>query len=168
MSYKPGTYDAVAVGGQVSKSAEKGTPFIEVTFKFDHEGTESTIRWRGYTTEKAKPFTLATLATLGFNGKTGPDGSINADAFTDAAAELVLAEENYTDRDGNPKTTTKVQYVNSPGAGGAKSVGSAQAVLGFDLVKEMKIAAAEAGKKPTTNPKNMAPKAKGLDDELPF
>lgn len=171
---KPGKYPAKAVSGYKGVSKNKGTPFIEVTFEFENEpGEKETIKWTGYLTEKTTERTYEALAIAGWNGEFDSNNSIPVNYFDKSANPMItIVEEDYTDRDGNPKTSMKVAWVNQPGTSRYEAEPDVvkSAFAGMDF--KAKLAAArsklniEVPKKKAI--KNHAPGAINQDEELPF
>jgi len=109
-----------------------GDPQAGVMFKFkDHDGDTHDITWFGSFKEKAKPFTCASLVTLGF---TGDDPAVIADGpksnalKLDKTVEIVVKFEEY-----NNKTTARVAFINECGMNRFQNtMKKAEANLKFD------------------------------------
>lgn len=155
---KAGKYLAKAVQGAFGKSKNKGTPQVGIEFTFKTpEGTQETLWWIGFLTEKARERAFDTLSLIKFNGDPdfGP-GSFDPEA----EVELVIEMEEH-----EGKSRPKIQWVNEPG--GSKfsdlpvtEVKTMITSLGVDLKQEMK---ARAMAKPAA-----APTAKKTEGNPPF
>jgi hypothetical protein len=117
-----GKYTARAIGGNIGKSAQKGTKFARVAFAIksgEHEG--DSVEWTGYFSGAA---TERTLASLRYCGCTFPGDDItNLEGIDTNDVEVVVEHEPYTYPDdhatkaGETITRVKVAWVNSPTGG---------------------------------------------------
>lgn len=132
----PGTYRARAKKTACGHTESSGTPYVSVTFEIlsgEYAGGE--IDWKGWLSERAIPYTIKTLITLGFTDTTVDPLADNAPELVAAEAEIVLEHETWKDQ---PRE--KVKWINK--AGGGKG---AQGKLGLDLRAAFASARKEAG-----------------------
>lgn len=116
----PGTYRSRVVNYTLSNT-KAGNPQVEVLFEFSQgDGLSSThhqIRWWGQLSEKALPYTLKNLITMGYRGTTNEDFAKLADGveggMIDLGVEVDLVLENETSEQG--KTFLKVKWINALG-----------------------------------------------------
>ena len=166
---KPGKYKARAIGGKFGESGKKKTPGVGIKFEFEMENAEGKIvtehiSWTGWLSENAMERTFKALAICGYDESKGnlADGTIPREYFDPKAEceiDIQCEEENYIDRDGNPKSAmkTKVAWVNRLGGGGfqvaeASNVSTMLKSIG-GLKAHMQAARADLGlakPKPTT------------------
>lgn len=111
-----GSYKARAQTGTFAESKAKGTAYVRVPFRIDdgeHKGT--TVTWDGYFTENTTERTVEALRNCGctFPG----DNITDLTGLGSAEVEIVVEHEGWEDRDGNPRTRARVQWVNAPGGG---------------------------------------------------
>lgn len=141
MGYKdvtPGKKIAKAVGIRAIVSS-KGTNGIEVVFEFDEPSTQTKERlsWTGWLSDGAMARTVDTLThVLGYNGCDDTDAN---GVFTDPntldwkrEVELVCEQENYTNAEGEERSSVKIKWVNAKGGGAFAAAEPAQikSVLG--------------------------------------
>ncbi len=108
-----GKYLAMVSDYGVSES-KTGKPRIEIQFKFkDEMGTENTMYWHGYITEKSLPITAKALVNCGLRGSdydalaAGKEsGMLN----TEKPVEIEIVHETFEE-----KTRAKIAWVNRPG-----------------------------------------------------
>ena len=129
------------------KSKQKGTPQVGVEFAFTTpEGTNETMWWIGYLTEKARERSFDVLGLIKFNG----DADFGPGSFDpDVEVELVIEMEEH-----EGKTHPRIKWVNEPG--GSKfsdlpvtEVKTMITSLGVDLKQEMKARAMAKPQAPT-------------------
>ena len=119
----PGTFKGRIINYTLSNN-KKDNPQVEVLFDYNdgeaYSGTNHQIRWWGQMTEKALPYTMKTLAILGYKGQKQEDFYKLADGveggMLELGEEVDLVLENETNEAG--KTFVKIRYINSPGFGG--------------------------------------------------
>ncbi len=116
-----------------------------------------------YFSEKALPYTLAALRTLGWTGSDPLELENGGGNLDRNVVDLVVAHETYEGR-----TTAKVKYINEPGATRSTPL-SADKRAAFAQSVKASILALEAGKPKTqvAKPKT-APKDNPASDEIPF
>lgn len=119
---EPGTYRARVVNYTLSNT-KAGNPQVEVLFEFSqgegvHESHHQT-RWWGQLSEKALPYTLKNLITMGYRGTSNEDFAKLADGveggMIDLSTEVDLVLEYEAGEAG--KTFLKVKWINTPGGG---------------------------------------------------
>lgn len=109
MSIEPGKYVAVATSAEFGVSKNKGTEYVRVVF--DLEGTQDSIAWDGYFTEKTA---ARTIEALRYCGCTFPgDDVTNLAGLGSQRVQLVVELESY-----EGKTRPRVKWVNRLGAAG--------------------------------------------------
>lgn len=109
-----GVYPARGVTAQLGESGN-GTAQVGVQFRLTSEGFEGKyITAFLYFTEKTTDKTIEALRNCGWKG----DDLSDLTGIDTEDVELVIANEEYTDKDGNKKVGPKVQWVNKPGGGG--------------------------------------------------
>ena len=171
---KPGKYEAVAIGGQFTQSSEKKTPCVAVLFEFECEGNTEQLWWTGWLSPAAIERTIETLANIGYDEEKGhlSDGSIPAAHFSGNKVQIVIDEEHYTAKDGSPKTSMKIKYVNKLGGsspfGGSQDPNQIKSMLAsVNLKAQMKAARAKLGLK---NAPDKGPQPPKFDttEEIPF
>lgn len=107
-----GTYNAIARGGQLSESKNKGTPQVVVQFEVcDAEFAGQTITWTGFFTEKTEDRTLEALRIAGWRGDDITDLS-DLSREDVPVVQLVVEEETY-----EGKVYSRVRWVNKAGGG---------------------------------------------------
>ncbi len=117
MAITNGTYRAKASGACVlGTSANKGTPFIELYFKIiDGEHLGSLVRWTGYFTENTSERTIQSLILMGWQGEDPSefeDGTLHG--LDSNEVDVVVELEEY-EKDGETRTSPRVQWVNRAG-----------------------------------------------------
>lgn len=127
MSITNGTYKARASGDLVlGTSANKGTPFIEFYFTISEGDCQGkAVRWTSYFTEKTNERSIESLRHCGWQGDDlgeFSDGKLHG--LDSNEVEIVVELEEY-DKDGDMKTSPKVQWVNKPGGGRYLNVNAA-------------------------------------------
>lgn len=112
---KVGTFKGVATDWGISKSPEKGTPQVFVTFSIAVDGELETLSWIGYLTDKTKERTIKTLYSLGFDGNfEGLVGGRDSGCLESGKEmSLSIVNEPY-----NGEDKFKIAWVNLPGEGG--------------------------------------------------
>ncbi len=119
MSITNGTYAARATGEVLlGQSAQKGTPFIEMFFTVA-EGpcAGQKVRWTGYFTERTQKRTIEALVACGWTGEDleeFADGELHG--LGNNIVDIVVELEEYAGKDGTPRTSPKVQWVNKKGS----------------------------------------------------
>lgn len=113
-----GTYRAQASGTCVlGTSNNKGTPFIELYFMIlDGENKGGQVRWTSYFTEKTNERTIQSLQAMGWEGEDigeFEDGGLHG--LDTNPVDIVVALEEYEDKNGEPRTAPRVQWVNRAG-----------------------------------------------------
>lgn len=105
-----GTFLAEVLGAVLTQ-AKTGTVQVAIEFRLA-EGPDAGSRITAYkpVTEKALKYTVADLRTCGWKG----DDLEDLTSVKGGQVELVLAAEEF-----NGKVTTKVKFINEPGAAGA-------------------------------------------------
>lgn len=176
---QPGTYRARVINYELSYNS-KGNPQVEVLFGFDSsDGVHNNhheIRWWGQLTgEKAVPYTLKTLALLGFRGKTDDDFTKLADGveggMLDIAAEVDLVLEERTVGD---KTFMSIAFINDPNfkSGRAKNAmtrSEAKVKIGaLNLAGQMAAIRASQPAKPAAPAKQTQAPTGGDDNDFDF
>lgn len=115
---QPGTYRARVVNYALS-STKAGNPQVEVLFEFSSGSEHHQIRYWGQLSEKALPYTLKNLVTMGYLGTTNEDFSKLADGvesgIMDLSTEVELVLESEPNDQG--KSYLKVKWINAPGGG---------------------------------------------------
>jgi hypothetical protein len=165
MAIKACQYIARAVGQVVlGKSKQHGTPFIE--FYFQVKGGESDgarVRWTSYFTDKTYERTVQALESCGWSGD---DISVFADSGLHGLdkndVEIVVENENYTDKNGEVKTSSRVAWINRLGYLNTEAAMSEDAAAAFgakmnDLIAAMRM------KSP-----RKAPVEETKSDDIPF
>lgn len=117
MALANGTYRAKASGACVlGTSANKGTPFLELYFKvIDGPALGQLVRWTGYFTENTNERTIQSLLTMGWQGEDPSefeDGQLHG---LDANEVSIVVENEEYEKDGEVRTSPRVQWVNRPG-----------------------------------------------------
>lgn len=115
-----GTYRAKATGEVVlGESSQKGTPFIELYFEITKgENVGGKVRWTSYFSEKTNERTIESLQICGWKGDDlGEFADKGLHGLDTNEVEIVVALEEYNDKEGNPRTSPKVQWVNRGGGG---------------------------------------------------
>lgn len=120
MAITNGTYKARATGEVVlGSSSQKGTPFIELYFEItqgDNKGGK--VRWTSYFSEKTSERSIESLQYCGWKGddmSEFSDGGLHG--LDKNEVEIVVEIEEYNDKEGNPRSSPKVQWVNRGGGG---------------------------------------------------
>lgn len=179
---KPGKYIARPVQGLFTESPEKKTPCVAVEFQFEIDTlagkSTETLWWQGWFSEKSLERTMEALVVMGFleDAPRNADQSFgNTNFIPGSEVQITIENEPYTDKNGAPKDSMKIKWVNKVGGSQFAVMDSAAAaamVKSIDLKTQMAAARAALGlKKPATpaaNPrvKNYAP---GADNsEIPF
>jgi hypothetical protein len=117
-----GTFRGRVVGEVVlGTSSQKGTPFIqfygEVTQDGDFKGKRA--RYDGYFTSNTEERTLESLLICGWTGddlSEFTDGKLHG--LDTNEVDFVIEEEEYEDENGNPRTASKIKWINRAGGGG--------------------------------------------------
>lgn len=127
-------------------STKDGKEKLDVLFVFkDEMGSEQTLWWSGYFSEKALPITAKALLTMGLkdgakynNLGEGPDSGL---LEMDRDVEIDVKHEEF-----NGKTTAKIAWVNRPGGNQFMEKGMAATKLrGLNLGPALAAAKAEMG-----------------------
>lgn len=107
-----GFYRGKATHGEFGSTATKGTDFVRVFFEIlDGESAGQRIYWDGYFTENT---IKRTVDALRYCGCTFPDNDVtNLTGLGTSEVQLDVDHESYEDKDGNPKTVARVNWVNS-------------------------------------------------------
>lgn len=157
---EPGKYLAVVEDFGIRKSAQKGTPSLNVKFKLVESGKN--VYWEQYITENTSERLIKNLVDTGLlktkkfsDVAKGKDGG--ALSLTEQV-ELTVVIEEYTTDSGEQKQTNKVDWVNVPGGGsmkGALAKEEAISILdGLNLDAEILAAEQSTGKSINTEPEN--------------
>lgn len=178
---QPGTFKARIVNYTIS-TTQKGDPQIEVLFEFNDGdaiqtgGTNHQVRWWGYLTEKAIPYTLKALEVMGFKGKTDDDFSKLADGveggMLDIGKDLLLVLEEETNDNG--KKYVKVRWINDPdrAPGGFKTAlsrGEAKVKIGaLNLAGQMAMLRSHAPAKTPAPQQRAVPPMREPGDDTDF
>ena len=99
---------------------QKGDPQVTILFEYNEgdslSGSSHQITWWGHTSEKAMPYTLKSLYTLGYQGKTMQDFLKLADGVEGGALDLAKEVELVLDQETKEtgKTFWKVAFINDP------------------------------------------------------
>ena len=171
---KPGKYEAVAIAGQFTQSAEKKTPCVAILFEFDCNGNTEQLWWTGWLSPAAMERTIENLTVIGYDEEKGhlADGSIPAAHFSGNKVEIVIDEEHYTAKDGSPKTSMKIKYVNKIGGNspfGVQNPNEIKAMLAnVNLKAQIKAARAKLGLKTENKPAMPEPPKVDLNENVPF
>lgn len=109
---KPGSYVAKAIGFTFSKSANKGTNYVEVVFLVEnsHLYENPKVSWKGFFTDKMKERVLTSLRSAGWNGQ--PASFRTLTGLGSVSCSVDVAEESYTKEDGTVVKYLKVDWVN--------------------------------------------------------
>ncbi len=140
-----GRHEVRVVSHALTKSGQKGTPCVAVTFEDD---VGQRITWFGYLTDAALEWTLKALAAMGWDSNAS-DGRIDSLNGTDLLAgnrvEIVVEEEEY-----EGKLRPKVRWVNEIGGGvGDRMAPDEATAFATDLRKRI---LSMRGPAPTTRP----------------
>lgn len=152
--------------------ASTGTPMVVVLFNILTEGaTDSALTWRGFFTEKTTERTIEALRFMGFEG----DDLTQLHGLDRDEVDLVVEDEEYTDDEGNLRTSAKVQWVNKPRSLSVKTVLEGDKLKSFaaQMKAQFRQADASAGKRtPSVKPSASGPlgnEPPPLDDnDIPF
>ncbi len=147
MNYKDipeGEFTARVVSARTGKSAQKQTPYVEITWVIPSL-EEVTIRSTHYVTKATIPYFLPLMASLSWNNdEQFREGSLDKDKMM----TLVIQREWGSDNIERPK----VQYVNDPDAPFAfEQESDPTALVGMNLKAEM--AAFKNGERTKPKPK---------------
>ncbi len=120
---EPSTYRSRVVNYTIS-TTKAGNPQVEVLFEFSQgEGVNAShhqMRWWGQMSEKALPYTLKNLITMGYRGTSNEDFAKLADGvesgMIDLSTEVDLVLENETNEE-TGKSFLKIKWINAPGGG---------------------------------------------------
>ncbi len=119
---EPGKYIGTVEDFAIRKSAEKGTPSLNV--KFAVKGETKSVFWEKYITEGTVDHLADSLVESGLlNTKRFSDLSKGKDGGglkLNQEVEIVIFHEEYTNSSGEVKTSVKVRYVNAIGGGEMK------------------------------------------------
>lgn len=137
---KPGNYKATINTAYVQEDIgdNKNSAFI-IDFKLS---SGEFIKWFGWMTEKAYPYTLEQLGKLGFNENISPLRDASGDSYFDGTyfsvkeVDLVLVEDG---------KYTKIKYINIPGASKFSGSTPQKGKLPSDFKAEMQAARARLG-----------------------
>ncbi len=118
MAIGAGTYKARVQGECVlGTSKTKGTPFIEfylTILEGDNKGGRA--RWTGYFTENTNERSIQSLQICGWQGDDLSEFSDGALHGLDAnEVEMVVELEEYTNAEGETKTSPRVAWINRAG-----------------------------------------------------
>lgn len=122
MAMEPGKYIATVEDYGIGTSSEKKTPYLNVKFKIKETGM--TVFWQQYLTSKTVDRLVDNLVetkllqTKKFSDLA--DGVRGNGLSTLTEVEITVVNEEY-DKDGEIKTSSKVQWVNTIGGGGMKN-----------------------------------------------
>lgn len=119
-----------------NEKKEGKTPSLFVEFE-NSDGER--MRWFGYLSEKARPWTMKTLMTMGFTGNWDSfSGGIMDCLNIDKEFSVTVGESEYNHpTTGEIKTSKKIDWINDPEAG-PKKADLGQSV---SIVKEMNLKA---------------------------
>jgi hypothetical protein len=120
MAITNGNYRAKACGQVVlGESSKKGTPFIELYFEITKgEKLGGRVRWTSYFSEKTNERTIESLQYCGWKGDDlgeFSDGKLHG--LDTNEVEIAIELEEYQDKEGNPRLSPRVQWVNRGGGG---------------------------------------------------
>lgn len=157
---KTGTFEAYAVDFEYTTSSNNN---VQVGVRLHVPSESEYIRWYGTFTDKAREYTLAALAAMGWDGQ-------NLDTLDGlgVACEIVVAEETY-----QGVTRTKVKYVNPIGGTRQASKGALSGDERKRFLASMRghLLAWQQGQgvaaKPTVTTTQRRPPVDG-DDDIPF
>lgn len=107
-----GTFEAYATDFGFSTTS---TGNVQVSVRLSVPAEKEYIRWYGTFSEKARSYTMAALAAMGWDGVSLD----TLDGLGSTPCEIVVADETY-----EGTTRTKVKYVNPLGGGGPVSKGT--------------------------------------------
>lgn len=151
-----------------------GKPMVVVMFDILTEGAaEKALTWRGFFTEKTTDRTIESLRFMGFEG----DDLSQLKGLDRNEVDLVVEDEEYTDENGQPQLSAKVQWVNKPRALMVKNamVGDGLKAFAASMKEAFRAADAAAGKRApppqraaaASGPRTPEPPPLG-DEDLPF
>jgi hypothetical protein len=170
-----GFYRARAQSAQFGTTPQKGTDFLRVVFAIvDGEQKGQQVTWDGYFTEKT---TARTIDALKYCGCTFPNNDITDIAGLDTQDVQIEVEHNSYEKDGEPKTTARVKWVNSLAGGvspelqmdAAKKASFKQRMMGQVVAAKHGAPAAAAAPNGTPPPAaKPAPAPAVADDDIPF
>lgn len=107
-------YPAFAVEGEYGVFPNTGSDFVYVTFQVvggEYDGHR--VPWTGHFTEKTAQ---RTIESLEYCGCTFPGNDItNLEGLGSQQVSIDVQHEDYTDSNGNLRTTARVAWVNRPG-----------------------------------------------------
>lgn len=132
MAIVNGTYRARASGEVVlGESSIKGTPYIKLCFEIaSGPNAGGRARWTAYFSERTRERTIQSMQYCGWEGDdVGEfvDGKLHG--LDRNEVDIVVELESWTGKDGEPRTTPKVRWVNRTSAinrKGAMDTASAQ------------------------------------------
>lgn len=112
-----GTWKALVAGYGVSQT-KAGDPQVFVTFKFtDGPNIGKTVTWfGGFSSDKARDYTLKNLMTLGLRGNSVSalaKGMTESESLLDHITQFELELENH---EYQGKTSVRVKFINGPGS----------------------------------------------------
>jgi len=120
---EPGNYVATAQDWAIGKSGNKQTPFLKVKFRLKDSGLN--VYWDAWLTQNTIEKVTNDLTKTGlYQAKTFmdlADGKGGKGLSTTQEVELSVILEEWTTKDGEIKSTPKVQWVNPIGGGAMKN-----------------------------------------------
>lgn len=177
---QPGTYRARVVNYTLS-TTKTGNPQVEVLFEFSQgEGVHAShhqIRWWGQLTEKAIPYTLKNLITMGYRGTTNDDFARLAEGVEGGMIDLGLEVDLVMELEPNDqgKAFLKVKWINAPGGGFKAGMTKDQAKVklgAMNIAGQLAMIRQEIGApKPSSKPVNRAPapsEPEGMNDDFDY
>lgn len=186
-----GRFPAALVNHNVIVSKSKGTPGVEMVFRYeDEDGDEHMINSVVWLAEAnltthlemtQKTFDIFGFDVVGsqFDFTPWREENVEESEFVGTECSLVLEEEEY-EKDGETKTAIRVRWINAPGggqrtfndAGGDDAIAKIKAMAGVSAPTRSKAGRSKASsKKKATTKKSTSKKATNTDaddDAPPF
>ena len=106
---KDGTYTATIASHHMAET-KKGEPQVVISFDIEDAGVLESIKYYGYFSDKARPYTIKNLITCGLVGNN-PAGDLQIGK----KVQIVVESEVY-----EGKSRQKVKYINQEGGSATK------------------------------------------------